>query len=155
MNFTKDASSGLEGFYWLQKILEIDPQAVVVFITAYGDVERAVKAVKAGAADFVLKPWHNEKLLVTLSAAIKLRKSKMKVDQLFHKKNDLCESINTKFSDFIGDSFVMREVFGTINKVASTEANVLILGENGTGKELVARALHRNSKRKDDGRINK
>ncbi|MBS3769876.1 MAG: sigma-54 dependent transcriptional regulator [Bacteroidales bacterium] len=150
MNFTKDAISGQEGFDWLYRILEIDPDAVVVFITAYGDAEKAVKAIKAGATDFVLKPWQNEKLLATISSAIKLRKSKREAGDLKEKQKEISEMQDRPFHEFIGESPAMKEVFKTINKVAQTDANVLILGENGTGKELVARALHRNSARKDE-----
>jgi two-component system, NtrC family, response regulator HydG len=150
MNFTKDASSGKEGFDWLQRILKIDPDAVVIFITAYGDAEKAVKAIKTGATDFILKPWQNEKLLATLSSAIKLRQSKLETVQLRSTQNALSAMMDKPFHEFIGNSPEMLEVFDTIKKVAKTDANVLILGENGTGKELVARALYRNSLRKDE-----
>ncbi len=147
MNFSKDMISGQEGFFWLKKILEIDPNAVVIFITAYGDVEKAVRAVKAGAMDFVLKPWQNEKLLATISSALELRKSKSEASKLRMQQSDLIESMDKPFHDFIGNSPQMKQVFSLINKVAHTDASVLILGENGTGKELVARALHRRSSR--------
>jgi len=150
MNFTKDAISGQEGFYWLEKILEFDPQAIVLFITAYGDVEKSVKAIKAGATDFILKPWQNEKLLATVSTAIKLRQSKNEVVELKTKQQAINTIIDEPFTDFIGSSPSMMKVFNTIKKVAATDANVLITGENGTGKELVARALHRFSNRKDE-----
>ncbi len=150
MNFTKDAISGKEGFYWLEKILEIDPVAVVIFITAYGDVENAVKAIKVGATDFVHKPWQNEKLLATISSAIKLRESRLEVDQLRMRQKEIRSILDQPFEDFIGVSEGMQKVFETIKKVAPTDASVLILGENGTGKELVARSLHRNSLRKDE-----
>lgn len=150
MNFNKDAISGQEGFDWLGRILEFDPQAVVVFITAYGDAEKAVKAIKSGATDFVLKPWQNEKLLATISSSIKLRRSRQEADDLRSKQKEISAVMDQPFVDFIGSSPRMQEVFTTIKKVAQTDANVLILGENGTGKELVARALHRNSPRKDE-----
>src|SRR6056297_1461738 len=150
MNFTKDAISGQEGFEWLDRILEIDPDAVVVFITAYGDAEKAVRAIKAGATDFILKPWQNEKLLATVSSAIKLRRSKRVAGDLKQKQKEISEIQDQPFHEFIGESPEMKEVFKTIQKVAKTDANVLILGENGTGKELVARALHRNSQRKGE-----
>ncbi len=153
MNFTKDAISGKEGFYWLERILEIDPDAIVIFITAYGDVENAVKAIKHGATDFVHKPWQNEKLLATISSAIKLRRSKLEVDELKIKQRGLQDILNPPFENFIGTSDEMLEVFESIKKVAATDASVLILGENGTGKELVARAIHRNSLRKDEAFI--
>ena len=148
MNFTRDSISGQEGFYWLEKILEIDPDNVVIFITAYGDVERAVQAIRMGAVDFILKPWQNEKILATISSAIKLRFSRQENIKLKNLQNTLTSALDNPFKDFIGQSDAMQEVFQTIRKVAETDANVLILGENGTGKELVARALHRNSLRR-------
>ncbi len=150
MNFTKDAISGKEGFFWLKKIIEIDPSSIVIFITAYGDVENAVTAIKEGATDFVIKPWQNEKLIATISSAIKLRHSKLEVDSLKEKQTGLKQMIDKSFGDFLGVSQVMNDVFAAIRKVAKTDANVLILGENGTGKELVARSLHQHSHRKDD-----
>lgn len=150
MNFTKDAISGQEGFDWLERILEIDPDAVVVFITAYGDAEKAVKAIKSGATDFVLKPWQNEKLLATVSSSVKLRRSRKEAYNLRNKQKEISAVLDQPFHEFIGNSPEMQEVFTTIKKVAATDANVLILGENGTGKELVARALYRNSLRRDE-----
>jgi len=147
MNFTKDVSSGQEGFYWLDRILELDSSAVVVMITAYGDVNTAVKAIKEGATDFVLKPWENEKLLATLNAALRLRQSKLEVSELKNQQHQLYQDIDSKFKEIIGQSSAMQKIFETIERVAVTDANVLILGENGTGKELIARAIHRNSKR--------
>ncbi len=154
MNFTLDATSGVEGFLWLEKILQMDPSAVVILITAYGDVEIAVKAVKAGAIDFVLKPWQNEKLLATISSALNLRYSKLEVDKLRSRQKQLSDDIDQKYHNMIGVSPAIRKVFATIDKVAPTEADILILGENGTGKELVARALHRQSPRADEVFIN-
>ena len=153
MNFSKDITSGKEGFYWLSQILEREPSAVVIMITAFGDVEMAVRALKEGATDFVLKPWQNEKLLATISTAIKLNKSYKEVDKLKKAKKQLEEDINQPFKDIIGRSTALRHVFNLIDKVARTDANVLILGENGTGKELVARAIHQRSLRKDSSFI--
>src|SRR5271154_6865312 len=150
MNFTKDVSSGSEGYYWLQKILNIDPSSVVVLITAYGDVQMAVKAIKAGATDFVLKPWENEKLLATLFSSMRLRESRDQVETLKIKNHEINEALNEKYSEIIGQSQSMQRIFQTIDRVAHTDANVLILGENGTGKELIARAIHRNSARKHE-----
>jgi len=150
MNFTRDATSGYEGFLWLNRILKIDPSAVVVLITAYGDVEMAVRAIKEGATDFVLKPWQNEKLLATLSAAMNLRQSRREVDDLRSRQKQLSADLDQHFKDFIGVCPAMQQVFTMIQKVAKTEANVLILGENGTGKELVARELHRQSNRANE-----
>nr|WKN38922.1 sigma-54 dependent transcriptional regulator [Tunicatimonas sp. TK19036] len=154
MNFTKDVSSGKEGFFWLDQILEKDPSAVVILITAYGDVDLAVRAIKEGATDFVLKPWNNEKLLATVMAAMKLRASKTEVNQLRSQQEILNADINHKFQDIIGSSPTMMRVFETIEQVAGTDANVLILGENGTGKEVIARAIHRRSKRTNNVFIN-
>ncbi len=150
MNFAKGATSGKEGFQWLSRISKIDPSAVVVLITAYGDVEMAVQAIKEGAMDFVLKPWQNEKLLATVSAAINLRQSRIKADNLRLRQKQLSADLDQPFHNFIGQSPAMQKVFSAIQKVARTEANVLILGENGTGKELVARELHRQSSRVDE-----
>jgi two-component system response regulator HydG len=147
MNFSGAATSGNEGFQWLKKILEIDPAAVVVLITAFGDIDTAVKAIKDGATDFVLKPWQNEKLLATVSSAFKLSKSRQEIDDLVIKQRQLSNDIDRQFHEIIGTSDEMKKIFVTIEKVARTDANVLILGENGTGKELVARAIHRHSQR--------
>ncbi|UCE50893.1 MAG: sigma-54-dependent Fis family transcriptional regulator [Desulfobacterales bacterium] len=153
MNFTMDATSGVEGFMWLDKILQIDPSAVVILITAFGDVEMAVKAIKAGATDFVLKPWQNEKLLATISSALSLRYSRLEVDRLRSREKQLSRDIDKRYHDMIGVSPAIQKVFATIEKVASTDADILILGENGTGKELVARALHRQSPRSSEAFI--
>ena len=145
MNFRRDASSGQEGFYWLQQILNIDPQAVVVFMTAYADTEKAVQAVKAGAFDFVPKPWEKDKLLATLSAALQLRASRNEVENL--KKQMTVLQHREPVEEIIGESDVMQEVLNMIHKLSDTDANILILGENGTGKDLVARAIYCNSPR--------
>jgi two-component system, NtrC family, response regulator HydG len=150
MNFSKDITSGKEGFYWLEQILAHDPSAVVIMITAFGDVEMAVRALKAGATDFILKPWQNEKLIATISTAIRLKQSYNQVDKLKKANEMLEEQINKPFAEIIGQSTAIREVFSLIDKVAKTDANVLILGENGTGKELIARAIHQRSLRKDN-----
>ncbi len=150
MNFTKDVSSGSEGYYWLEKILQIDPSSVVVLITAYGDIQMAVKAIKAGATDFVLKPWENEKLLATLFSSMRLRESRDQIETLKIKNHEINEALNQKYSEIIGQSQAMQRIFQTIDRVAHTDANVLILGENGTGKELIARAIHRNSIRQHE-----
>ncbi|MCC7264794.1 MAG: sigma-54-dependent Fis family transcriptional regulator [Candidatus Latescibacteria bacterium] len=147
MNFTQDASSGREGFYWLREVRSLEPGAVVVLITAYGDVEMAVRAIKEGATDFVLKPWQNEKLLATLSAALHLRRSRQEALHLRSRQQQLSADLARPFDQFVGQAPAMQQVFGTLQKVAPTDANVLILGENGTGKELVARELHRQSPR--------
>ena len=154
MNFSKDTTSGQEGFYWLKEILKIDPQAVVILITAFGDVDTAVKAIKEGATDFVLKPWQNEKLLATFSSACRLRESRIELERIKIQQHFINQLSENKFAEIIGVSVPMQNVFHTISKVADTDANVLILGENGTGKELVARAIHKNSKREGEVFIN-
>ena len=150
MNFTDDTTSGKEGFHWLKQIKEIDPKAVVILITAFGDVEMAVRALKEGATDFILKPWQNEKLIATLHSALKLKESYNEVDQLQKKQKALQTDLKKPYSDIIGSSASMKNIFSIIDKVAQTDANVLILGENGTGKELIARAIHDRSHRKDE-----
>ena len=149
MNFHEDVSSGEEGFYWLSRITEIDPSIAVVLITAYGDVEKAVKAVKEGATDFVLKPWQNEKLLATVLSSLKITESRRTIDSLQEQQKQLSNDIDHNYKDIVGQSSAMMKVFQTIEKVASTDANILILGENGTGKEMIARAIHRRSKRNE------
>lgn len=150
MNYTRDATSGKEGFHWLNKIIELDPSAVVILITAYGDIEMAVRAIKEGAMDFITKPWQNEKLLATVNAALKLHSSRVKIDSLRQRQQQLSADLDQPFHEMIGTSAAMQDVFGIIKKVAKTDANVLIIGENGTGKELVARAIHRQSDRAND-----
>jgi two-component system response regulator HydG len=147
MNFTKEQTDGREGFYWLKEIRETDPEVMVVPITAFGDLDLAVKAIREGAADFILKPWKNEKLLSTLAMALELRASKLQVKQLQFQRRQLVSDMDLRFAGMIGESRAMKEVFATIVKVAATDASILVMGENGTGKELVARALHRGSRR--------
>ena len=149
MNFKAGINSGNEGLYWLKRILEFDPNACVVLITAYGDVELAVKAMKDGAVDFVQKSWDEFKILSTLLAAYKLRLSKLEIKGLKEKQKQINHQIN-KNSQFVrGKSDAMKMVFKTLDKVAKTEANILLVGENGTGKEVIARETHLQSKRKD------
>jgi len=154
MNFSASVQSGNEGLFWMKEILKIDPNAIVIPITAYGDVDLAVRAVKEGAADFVVKPWDNDKLLATLNSAYNLRKSKREVESLKEKQKSLLEKIDKKYSCIIGSSSAMQEVHETIKKVAGTDVDILILGENGTGKELVAREIHRQSARNQEILIN-
>ena len=147
MNFTTGANNGNEGLYWLQELLKIDSKLVVILFTAYGDIDLAVNAMKYGATDFILKPWDNKKLLATLRNGVELYRTRQKVDQLEDQKKYLEQDLNQSFEGMIGNSAVMKPIFEMINKVAKTDANVLILGENGTGKELVARELHMQSLR--------
>ncbi len=150
MNFSRDATSGSEGFHWLNKILETDPSIAVILITAYGDIELAVQGIKEGATNFLLKPWDNKKLLATIDATLELNRSKKEVIDLRSKQKMLMEQGDQPFSHIIGQSQSMMNVLATVKKVARTDANVLILGENGTGKEVIARAIHRASPRKDE-----
>lgn len=150
MNFTAGLHSGNEGLYWLNQIMKLDSEIVVILITAYGDVQLAVNAIKNGATDFILKPWDDDKLITSIRNGIKLRRSNKKVAELESKQAHLNEDLNRSFKNFIGNSIVMQEVFRTIEKVAKTNANILILGENGTGKELVAREIHKQSLRSNE-----
>jgi DNA-binding NtrC family response regulator len=147
MNFSAGINTGNEGLYWLQQILNSDPRISVVMITAYGDVELAVKAVKLGAVDFVLKPWDNEKLIATIQSAYQLSRSKKEVDKLKLKEKSLIAELNRNENPVIGSSDGLVSVMNTVVKVAKTNANVLLTGENGTGKEVIAREIHRVSLR--------
>lgn len=155
MNFQRDNSSGREGFLWLDRILDIKPTTAVVLITAYGDVEMAVRAIKSGARDFVLKPWENDKLLATLQSALEGsigQGAKGIGNGAWGKEQDggaQRAKANAQNPNFIAVSPAMRQVFATVERVAETDANVLILGENGTGKDVVARSLHQRSLRRD------
>ena len=146
MNFSRDVVSGQEGFDCLRQILQIDPQAVVIFMTAYSDTDKAVRAIKAGATDFIPKPWEKEKLLATLSSGMKLRRSQCEVSLLKEQVEALSDGNGTD-ERIIGESAAMREVFDTVEKLRDTDANILILGENGTGKDVIARLLYRHSPR--------
>ena len=150
MNFEQGETSGQAGFDWLGKILKIDPQSHVIMITAYGGVSIAVKAIKRGAKDFIVKPWQNERLLATISSVFNLSKEKQNVRYLKSKQRIISSSIDDQFSNIEGKSPAITKVFDIIDKVAATNADVLILGENGTGKELVARSIHRKSSRSEE-----
>ena len=139
MNYRSGQATGNEGFYWLGRIREHDPTTAVVLLTAYGDVRTAVRALKAGATDFLLKPWHNDQLLQTLAAALQ--------PKLGNKSGGSPKKLAGPATALLGESAAMQEVRAIIEKVAPTEANVLLLGENGTGKELVAKSLHEQSRR--------
>lgn len=150
MNFAAGVNTGNEGIFWMNKILEIDSLATIVLITAYGDVALAVKAMKEGATDFIQKSWDEEKILSTILSAYKLRQSKLEIECLKQKQNHLTDSINNENTVCRARSAAMQHVYKTIDKVAVTDANVLILGENGTGKEIIARELHGKSNRAND-----
>jgi two-component system response regulator HydG len=146
MNFAAGADDGAEGLKWLAEVLAIDPQAVVVLVTAHSGVDLAVQAMKQGAADFVTKPWENERLLATLLSAVNLRQSRVEAAELRNRNRGLAAATHIE-SGMIGTSPATLRVFESIRRAAPTDANVLILGENGTGKELVAREIHRLSGR--------
>jgi len=146
MNFSPGADSGEEGLKRLAEIMALDPEAVVVLVTAHGDIELAVAAMKKGAADFVTKPWENERLVATLMAALNLRRSRREAAELRQRNRGLIAASHGE-TEMIGTAPAMLQVFGALRRAAPTDANVLILGENGTGKELAARALHQMSGR--------
>ena len=145
MNFGPGESSGDQGLNWLGRILDIDPQAIVVMITAHGGVNTAVEAMTRGATDFIAKPWQNEKVVATVSAAMKLRRSREETESLREANRALMQDSGT--SRIIGESADIRSLLDVVRRAAPTDANVLILGENGSGKELIARELHRLSLR--------
>lgn len=150
MNFKAGITSGNEGIFWMNRIQSLAPQSQVVLQTAYGDIELAVKSIKEGAVDFLAKPWDKEKLVTTIVNAYKLACSRKENRDLKNKQRELQKQLNPNHQVFIAASPGMQHVLHTIEQVASTDANVLILGENGTGKELVARAIHNQSTRADE-----
>jgi DNA-binding NtrC family response regulator len=150
MNFSAGINTGNEGLYWLGEIRKVAPTTEVVMITAYGDVELAVRALKQGASDFILKPWENEKLVATLQSTFKLRRSNMKVEELKKREQTIKKELNQEQRHILGSSPGILKMMQTIAKVSGTEANVLITGENGTGKELVAHEIHQRSDRKNE-----
>ena len=139
MNFSSTINTGNEGIFWLNEIKKTGSGAQVVMITAYGDIDLAVRSLKEGAADFVVKPWHNEKLISTIKELLKRKENK--AASSFIKTNSIAGN------ELLGDSEIMKDVFLKIEKVAPTDANILILGENGTGKDLIAHAIHQQSMR--------
>jgi len=150
MNFTAGVNTGNEGLYWLDRILKSDPSAIVIMITAYADVDLAVKAIKMGANDFVVKPWDNQKLITTLQAAYKLRQSKIENKKLRDRQKQINKGISKLYIPLIGKSQIMENVLQVIKKVAKTDANVLVIGENGTGKELIVKEIYNVSRRADE-----
>ena len=150
MNFSAGVNTGNEGLYWLNEIKKRSPNTSVIMMTAYGAVDLAVRALKQGASDFVLKPWNNERLMTTVKSAYELRKSKQEIHNLKKKENNLKQVINEGRNYIIGQSKALTSVLNLVAKVAKTDVNVLITGENGTGKELIARELHRLSTRKEE-----
>lgn len=147
MNFAPGITTGEEGIIWTRKILKYDPQAVIILITAYGDIELAVKAIKEGAIDFIVKPWDPEKLLATIKSAYELRLSRLEIRNLRGRHRLYTDEIGKQFDPIIGTSEAIKEVLRVAQKAAESDANVLIMGENGTGKELIAREVHKYSSR--------
>lgn len=147
MNFQTGATTGNEGLFWLRKIKELGEHIHVIMNTAYGDIQLAVECMKEGAIDFLVKPWEKEKLLTTAINVRSIKESKKKIDHLDNTRMTLESDIQKEMGALVGQSIAMTKVYETIQKVAATDANVLIMGENGTGKELVARAIHQLSKR--------
>lgn len=150
MNFSAGVNTGNEGLYWLKELKKRAPETPVIMMTAYGDVDLAVKALKEGAADFILKPWNNDKLLATIKSVFALRRSEIRLKKLEKKESNLKEVFNQKAYRIIGDSPQMQKVLALTRKVAKTDVDVLITGENGTGKELIAYELHANSHRNSE-----
>lgn len=149
MNFAVGETSGNEGIFWLNEIRKKDPLIPIILITAYGDIELAVRAIQEGATDFIAKPWDPEKLLVTLKNAWRLHRSGQEVKKLQNKQKQLTHDLDREYHMFHGSSESMSRLMNTVDRVAATDANVLILGENGTGKEVIAREIHRRSARSD------
>ena len=153
MNFSAGVNTGNEGIYWLNRILKSDPLAAVVMITAYSDVNLAVRAIKEGASDFVVKPWDNNKLITSLQTAFKLRQTKIENKKLRDRQKQINKGIINQSDPLIGKSQPIENVLQVIKKVARTDANVLVIGENGTGKELIVKEIHNNSRRADEAFI--
>ncbi|MEE4115866.1 MAG: sigma-54 dependent transcriptional regulator [Marinilabiliaceae bacterium] len=150
MNFSPGRTTGNEGIYWLGRIKETDPAVGVVLITAYGDIPLAVRTMREGAIDFILKSWDENKIVSAVLAAMKIQESQRQIRTLKAKGQQLKSDIDDRHKLYYGTSPAMQKVKQMVHKVAATEANVLILGENGTGKELIAREIHRLSQRSDD-----
>lgn len=150
MNFETGRNTGNEGIYWLSRIQEVDPDVSVILITAYADIELAVKGIQQGAADFIEKPWDDSKLYASVLKAKNLRKSKVEATDLRNRNSSLKQHITSNPVNIVYESPAMAKVMELVGKVSETDANVLILGENGTGKELIAREIHNISKRRDE-----
>ncbi len=147
MNFTAGINNGNEGLFWLGEILKIDPALCVIIMTAYGDIDLAMKAIKNGATDFVLKPWDNDKLLTTLKTGLRIRKSSLELQKKMDKQEKPDPDTEQQFNELIGECPAIRRVWEIVDKVSGTDANILITGENGTGKGMIAREIHRRSNR--------
>ncbi len=140
MNYNSAINTGNEGLYWLRKVKEWKPDAIVIMITAYGDIDLAVRSLKEGAADFIVKPWHNDKLTEVIKELLDKKDSEKTTKTSSNKSSGTSTTL-------LGDSDVMQDIFLKVNKIAPTDANILILGENGTGKDLIAKAIHERSMR--------
>lgn len=149
MNFRQGDTTGNQGLFWLKKILSLSPDTQIVLITAYADIQVAVESIKEGALDFIVKPWQNEKLLSTVKTANLVSQEKQKVRQLKSQQKSLVSALDQRYEPLIGKSEAISAIRKTIEKVAPTEAVVLILGQNGTGKEVIAREIHRHSTRSE------
>ncbi|MXV51452.1 response regulator [Pedobacter sp. HMF7647] len=141
MNFKSAINTGNEGIFWLRKIKSMQPDACVIMITAYGGIDLAVRSLKVGASDFIVKPWHNEVLINSIQESVENKKD--------NKRAPMKVSVSSSENVMIGESEIMQQIFFKIKKVAPTNANILILGENGTGKDLIAKAIHQQSLRAD------
>ncbi len=150
MNFNLGKNDGTEGIYWLKRILETDPSATVVFITAFGGVDLAVEAIRSGAFDFIVKPWKNDRLLGVILSALKLTETRREAEKYRYRQEQLQQDMEMVSKTIVGKSLPMQKVFTMVEKVAGTKADILLLGENGTGKEVIAREIHRKSARKDE-----
>ncbi len=139
MNFNGLVNTGNEGIFWLNKIRKKKPETSVILMTAYADIDLAIRGLKEGASDFLMKPWKNEKIIETITTILSNKKS----------KSTQKDNLHSNSIEIIGESDVMNDLFVKLKKVAPTDANVLVLGENGTGKDLIAKALHDNSNRRD------
>ncbi|MEL6195586.1 MAG: sigma-54 dependent transcriptional regulator [Myxococcota bacterium] len=147
MNFGPGESDGRVGLLWLSKILSMDPDAVVILITAHGGVSTAVEAMKQGAADFVVKPWSNERLVATVMSGLARRRASVDSSSLRKRNRELGAANESTEPVIVGESQALNDMLSVVDRAASSDASVLVLGENGTGKELIARRVHRRSPR--------
>lgn len=150
MNFSAKVTTGNEGLYWMQEIKKLDPGISVIFLTAYGDIELAVRTIREGAIDFIQKPWDNDKVITTIRNAVDIRRKKQEIGRLKEKQKHLAGLESHQYDFFTGESRLMQQVLEKMKKIANTTATVLVLGENGTGKELIAREIHRMSDRSNE-----
>ena len=149
MNFRLGQDTGEEGIEWLQKVKELRPNLPVIMMTAHSDIETAISSIKTGATDFIEKPWRNEKLIATVNSALELSQSNSALAKAESQQVFLQQDIEQSFGEILGDSPLIQDLKKVIEKVAPTDANILLLGENGVGKELIARTIHKLSARKN------